>query len=105
MNLVTTLMSRFSGIISLPHLLSVQGGLTSAKNEVLDTIKFLVNTILIPLASAFLIGMLVFNIVKAVKKHHGAEPYGENITGIIIVVVVLAVVVSSPAWIWTMISA
>lgn len=83
--------------------LDVQGGLTAAKNEALNTVKFLVNNILIPIASAVLVGLLILNIIKAYKKHHGAEPYGENITGIVIIIVILALVVSAPTWMWNLI--
>lgn len=83
--------------------LDVKSGLTSAKNEAVTMVKFIVENVAIPVIAAVLVGLLIFNIAKAVKKHHGAEPYGDNLIGIGIVVIVLAVVISAPNWMWSMI--
>lgn len=97
MNFLNNLMTNF-------YALDINSGLEQAKNEVVDKIKFLVNNIAIPIIATVLVGILIFNIAKAVKKHRTGEGYGENITGIVITVLVLALVVSAPAWIWQMIA-
>lgn len=85
----------------LPILLDVQSGLTAAKNEIMDTVKFGVNSIAIPIICAVLAGVLIFAIASAVKLHRNGEDYSNKITTIVVVVVIIiAVVASSPAWIW-----
>lgn len=97
-------MNFFNNLMINFYTLDINSGLEQAKNEVVEKIKYLVNNIAIPIIAAVLVGILIFNIAKAVKKHRTGEGYGENITGIVITVLVLALVVSAPAWIWQMIS-
>ena len=85
-------------IISI--LLDVQHSLTAAKNEIMDTVKFGVNSIAIPIICAVLAGVLIFAIASAVKLHRNGEDYSNKITTIVVVVIIIAVVASSPAWIW-----
>lgn len=96
MNLVTE-------IINNPIILDVQTGLTQAKEEIMSTVKFGVNVILIPIILVILAGVLIFAIAKAVDKHNKGEDYKENIKAIVVIVLVIAVVASAPAWIWTMV--
>lgn len=84
----------------LPVLLDVQSGLTAAKNEIMDTVQFGVNYIVVPIACAILGGILIFAIASAVKLHRNGEDYSNKIATIVVVVIVIAVVASSPAWIW-----
>lgn len=92
-------MTSFSEKI-MPILLDVQSGLTAAKNEIMDTVKFVVNSVAIPIICAILAGVLIFAIASAIKLHRNGEDYSNKITTIVVVVIVIAVVASSPAWIW-----
>ncbi len=86
-----------------PVLLDVQSGLTAAKNEIMDTVKFVVNNVAIPIICAILAGVLIFAIASAIKLHRSGEDYSNKITTIVVVVIVIAVIASSPAWIWTVV--
>lgn len=98
MNFLTQLLYKLA-----PTSMDIQSGLTAAKEEVIKQAKFLINNIGIPIIAIFLIGLLVFTISGAVKKHNNAEPYKGNITAIIVIVIVLALIVSAPLWIWQMV--
>lgn len=86
-----------------PVLLDVQSGLTAAKNEIMDTVKFVVSNVAIPIICAILAGVLIFAIASAIKLHRSGEDYSNKITTIVVVVIVIAVIASSPAWIWTVV--
>lgn len=86
-----------------PVLLDVQSGLTAAKNEIMDTVKFVVNNVAIPIICAILAGVLIFAIASAIKLHRSGEDYSNKITTIVVVVIVIAVIASSTAWIWTVV--
>lgn len=89
----------------VPVLLDVQSGLTAAKNEVVETAKFLVNSVAIPIICAILAGVLIFAIASAIKLHRNGEDYSNKISTIVVVVIVIAVVASAPAWIWQVVGA
>ena len=83
--------------------MDIKTGLLEAKSTVLDIVQFVVNFIAVPVICAILGSLLVFNIAKAYKKHRGSETYGENLAGIFLLVLCIALVASSPVWLWTMV--
>ena len=96
-------MNKITEIINSPVVLDVQTGLTQAKNTIMDTVKFMVNNIAIPIICAILAGVLIFSIVGAVKLHKDGQDYSKKIAAIVVVVMIIAVVATSPTWIWTMV--
>ena len=72
--------------------------LTEAKETVSSTLQTVINVIVVPLATIALAIVLLFNVISLVKKKRGGEGYSENITGIVMCVVAIAVVASFPAW-------
>lgn len=93
-------MNKLSEIINSPLLLDVKAGITAAKNEATDTIKFLVNEVAIPIISVILAGVLLLAIVKCVKKHRDGDDYSKNIVACVVIVVVIALVLSARTWLW-----
>ena len=75
-------MSKLIEIVNNPLLLDVKAGITAAKNEAIDTTKFLVNDVAIPIISVILAGVLLFAIAKCVKKHRDGDDYSKNIIDI-----------------------
>lgn len=71
-------MNKITEIINSPVVLDVQTGLTQAKNTIMDTVKFMVNNIAIPIICAILAGVLIFSIVGAVKLHKDGQDYSKN---------------------------
>lgn len=96
-------MNKITQIINNPVRLDVQSGLTLAKEEIMSNVKFGVNSILIPIVLVVLAAVLIFAIAKAVDRHRNGEDYKENIKAIVVIVLVIAVIASAPAWIWTMV--
>ena len=96
-------MNKITEIINSPVVLDVHTGLTQAKNTIMDTVKFMVNNIAIPIICAILAGVLIFSIVGAVKLHKDGQDYSKKIAAIVVVVIIIAVVATSPTWIWTMV--
>ena len=96
-------MNKITEIINSPVVLDVQTGLTQAKNTIMDTVKFMVNNIAIPIICAILAGVLIFSIVGAVKLHKDGQDYSKKIAAIVVVAIIIAVVATSPTWIWTMV--
>lgn len=95
-------MNKLFGIYSkiTPILLDYQSGLTTAKNEVMTYIKFLVNSIAIPVVSAALVVVLIFAIVSAVNLKRQGEDYSGKIKAIVIVVAVIVLITTAPLWVW-----
>lgn len=82
---------------------AIQNGLSTAKDNIMTLIKFIVDNIAVPIISAALVGLMVFLIASAVSKHHQGEDYSHKVYLIIGTVIVLGVVVTFPAWGWKMI--
>ena len=82
---------------------NIQSGLTTAKDGVMTLIKFIVNSVAVPILSAVILGFLVFQITGAISAHREGQDYSLKIKLIVGAVIVLAVVVSFPAWGWKMI--
>lgn len=93
-------MNKLFEIISNPVLLDVKAGITAAKNEAIDTLKFLVNDVAIPIIATVLAGILILAIAKCVKKHREGEDYSKNIVSCVVIVVVIALVISARIWVW-----
>lgn len=84
---------------------TVQAGLTTAKTGIMTLIKFIVDSVAIPIIDAGLVGLLIFLIASSVQKHHQGEDYSQKMFLIIGVVIVIALVTSFPTWGWSMIGA
>lgn len=96
-------MNKLMEIINNPLLLDVKAGITAAKNEAIDTGKFLINDVAIPIIAVVLVGILLFAIAKCVKKHREGEDYSKNIVSCVVIVIVIALVISARSWLWLMI--
>lgn len=86
-----------------PTLLDVQSGLTQAKDLVMTNVKFLVNSIAVPIISTILAGVLIFAIVGAVKLKRQGEDYSNRITAIIVVILVIVLISTAPLWVWNVV--
>jgi hypothetical protein len=80
----------------------VTQGLTDAKGDVIGFAKPAINTVAVPIAAVVIGCIMLFFIVGAVRKHRGGEEYQDKIIAIIICLVALVLVLSFPAWGWTM---
>lgn len=96
-------MNKLMEIINNPLLLDVKAGITAAKNEAIDTGKFLINDVAIPIIATVLVGVFIFAIAKCVKKHRDGDDYSKNIISCVVIVVVIALVISARSWLWLMI--
>lgn len=96
-------MNKITEIINNPVLLDVQAGLSAAKNEIMQQVKFGVNDIAIPIILTILAAVLIFAIAKAVERHRNGEDYKEHIKAIAIIVLIIALVASARSWIWIMV--
>lgn len=81
----------------------IQAGLNMAKSNAMGVIKFFINYIAVPLGAAVILGFVIFFIISAAKKHKMGEDYQDDIIKIVVALVMLALVVSFPAWGWRMI--
>ncbi len=93
-------MSKLIEIVNNPLLLDVKAGITAAKNEAVDTTKFLVNDVAIPIILVILAGVLLLAIAKCVKKHREGDDYSKNIIACVVIVVIIALVASAKSWLW-----
>lgn len=96
-------MNKLMEIINNPLLLDVKAGINAAKNEAIDTGKFLINDVAIPIIATVLVGVFIFAIAKCVKKHRDGDDYSKNIVSCVVIVVVIALVISARSWLWLMI--
>lgn len=96
-------MNKLVEIMSVPVLLDVQAGLTQAKNEIMTTVKFAVNSIIIPIVCAILAGIAVFLILQCIGSHRKGEDYSDKLKPIAILVIVVVLIASAPTWIWTLV--
>jgi len=79
----------------------VKGGLTSAKTEIVDQVKPVVNDVVVPVLAVLLVACLIFAITRAVidyKKHHEVE-FG----WIILLVIGIILVTTFSTWGWKLI--
>jgi hypothetical protein len=83
----------------------VSKGLTDAKQQVVDFSKPAINDVLVPLIAIVIGVFLLFFVGGAVNRHRGGEEYKDKIIAIIICLVALVLVLSFPAWGWTMMGA
>lgn len=81
---------------------SVVNGLTTAKTNALQTIKPTVNQVVVPLLCAAATAFILFFIFKCLKMHRAGEDYHNNLIGVIVCAVILAVISTFPAWGWSM---
>lgn len=82
---------------------NIQAGLSAAKAEAMGTLQFFVNNVLVPIIGAVLVFFLIYEIASAARKHKHGEEFQDDITKIIVIVIVLALVGSFPFWGWQMI--
>jgi predicted PurR-regulated permease PerM len=83
----------------------IESGLKSAKTGTVTLIKFVVNDIAVPIIAAFLVGLILFLLVKCISSHRQGEDYSRKIFMIIGAVIILALVVSFSVWGWQLIGA
>lgn len=83
--------------------LDVLSGLEVAKDNVIDTVKGIVNNIAVPILSVVIVGVLLFFIVGAIQRHRHGEDNSEKVKGLVICIVILALVATFPAWGWQLI--
>ena len=82
---------------------SIESGLSTAESGVVGLMKYIVDSIAIPIIDTFLVGLLIFLIASSVQKHRQGEDYSQKIFLIIGVVIIIAVVSTFPTWGWKLI--
>lgn len=82
---------------------SVKHGLSMAKDNIIDTVQFLVNWIAVPVAAVVILGLIVLFIVLAVRKHNRGDEYQDDIRHIVIAIIGLVLVCTFPKWGWSMV--
>ena len=60
---------------------NIQSGLTTAKDGVMTLIKFIVNSVAVPILSAVILGFLVFQITGEISAHREGQDYGRALPG------------------------
>ncbi len=85
-----------------PVFADVNGGLNSAKNDVINQAKPVVNTVVVPIVDVILVGLLVFAIVKAVSSYRKAQDV--ELGWIILILAGIILVSTFPVWGWSLIS-
>lgn len=90
-------------LLMKPQIMDVVAGVNQAKDTAINTIKPVVNNDLVPILAVVVAVVLLVNIFKCISHQHHSEEFQTNLVLIGICVVVLAVVISFPAWGWTMV--
>lgn len=84
-------------------MMDVVAGVDSAKNTAKNTIKPVVTNDVVPILAGILAVVCLFNVFKCWRKHRGGEEFQENITGVFVTVVLIALVLAFNTWGWSMI--
>ena len=84
--------------------LDVQSGLTQAKDTVIEKVRPIVNTVAVPIILVVLATILLFMIASCVKKHRNGDGYSDKLTGIGILIAIIVLVSTWPAWGWSLIA-
>lgn len=82
---------------------SVKHGLGMAKDNIVDIVQFLVNWIAVPIIAVVILGLIVFFIGLAVRKHNRGDEYQDDIKHIVIAIIGLVLVCTFPKWGWSMV--
>lgn len=101
MNMLTVL--AFKANMAMIQMMSVVAGIDSAKSTTQNTIKPVVSNDVVPILAGILAVVCLFNVFKCWKKHRGGEEFQENVTGVFVTVVLIALVLAFNQWGWGMI--
>ncbi len=104
MNILNSILTTAKPLITSFILLDIKSGLTSAKDQVIDLVKFAVNNIGIPIIDTVLIGVLIFSIVGLIKLKRQGEDYSGKIAAVVVIVIVILLISTAPLWIWDLIA-
>lgn len=99
MNLLSSLLSE---AVTNPVLLDIKSGIDTVKKLIVDNAKYAVEEIVIPIGIVVLVIALIAVILKIRELHKANQDYGDKITGIIIIVILIAVLSSAKLWMWSM---
>lgn len=84
--------------------LSIEDGIDEITSTVTDTTKLIVNRAVVPIAAIFLGALLIFAIVSLGKRRREGDDYSKQILAIVVLVILIALVLSAPTWLWTLIA-
>lgn len=107
MNMLTVLMTaiylKVSMIFQPTMMADVVAGVESAGDTTKNTIKPIVENVVMPLGAGILAVILLVEIMKCRSKHKGGEEFTDNLKACGILIVAIALVVAFNVWGWRMI--